>query len=119
MVVLCNEYSFSDAEVFPSAFKVRKLGTVIGKQTLGFVIAVSGYRLIDGGNISKTFVGLWELDGTQLESLGAIPDIIVENTPEDEVKGKDAQLEAAIEYLNKEIEKSPRDYDYPMPIKER
>ena len=35
VVVLCNEYSFSDAEVFPSAIKIRKLGTVIGKQTLG------------------------------------------------------------------------------------
>lgn len=119
VVILCNEYSFSDAEVFPSAVKVRKLGTIIGKQTLGFVIAVSGYRLIDGGSISKTFVGLWEPDGTQLESRGAIPDIIVENTPEDEVKGKDNQLETAISYLMEEIEKSPRNYDYPTPIRKR
>jgi len=119
VVVLCNEYSFSDAEVFPSAVKVRKLGTIIGKQTLGFVIAVSGYRLVDGGNIRKTFVGLWEPDGTQLETRGAVPDIIVENLPEDEVKGKDAQLEKAISYLMEEIKKSPRDYDYPIPIRER
>lgn len=119
VVVLCNEYSFSDAEVFPSAFKARGLGTVIGKQTLGYVIAVSGYRLIDGGNIRRTFVGLWKTDGTQLESRGAVPDIIVENRPEDEVEGKDPQLEKAISYLMEEIEKSPRDYDYPIPIKER
>jgi len=119
VVVLCNEYSFSDAEMFPSAFKVRGLGTLIGKQTLGYVIAVTGHRLMDGGYIRKSFVGIWEVDGTQLEGTGAVPDITVENPPEDEVKGKDAQLEKAISYLMEEIERSPRDYDYPIPIKER
>ena len=119
VVVLCNEYSFSDAEVFSSGFKVRKLGTVIGKQTLGYVIAVRSYPLIDGGTIRQAFVGMWEIDGTPLESLGAIPDIFVENTPEDELAGRDRQLEKAIEFLMAEIEKSPRNYDYPTPIHPR
>ena len=119
VVVLCNEYSFSDAEVFPSGFKLRKLGTVIGKQTLGYVIAVRSYRLIDGGLIRQPIVGMWELDGTQLESLGAIPNIVVENTPKDEMEGKDPQIDKAIEYLMEEIAKSPRNYDYPTPIKPR
>lgn len=119
VVVLCNEYSFSDAEVFPSGFKVRKLGTLIGKRTLGFVIAVSPYRLIDGGTIRKTFIGLWEVDGTQLESLGAIPDIEVDNGPEDELAGRDRQLEKAISYLMEQIAKNPRNYNYPTPIRPR
>ncbi|NOZ56911.1 MAG: hypothetical protein GXO73_09025 [Calditrichaeota bacterium] len=119
VVVLCNEYSFSDAEVFPDGFKVRKLGTLIGKQTLGFVIAVSPYRLIDGGTIRKTFIGLWEVNGTQLESRGAIPDISVENTPEDELAGRDPQLQKAIAYLMDEIAKHPRNFNYPTPIKPR
>jgi tricorn protease len=119
VVVLCNEYSFSDAEVFPSGFKFRKLGTVIGKQTMGYVIAIRSYRLIDGGWIQRPIVGIWELDGTQLEGLGATPDIVVENTPEDELKGRDPQLEKAIDYLMEEIAKSPRNYDYPTPIKAR
>jgi tricorn protease len=119
VVVLCNEYSFSDAEVFPSGFRARNLGTVIGNQTLGYVIAVRPYKLIDGGIIRRAFIGLWELDGTPLESLGARPDIIVENTPQDELVGKDRQLEAAIEYLMKQIAESPRRYDYPTPIRPR
>ena len=119
VVVLCNEYSFSDAEVFPSGFKVRKLGTLIGKQTLGFVIAVSPYRLIDGGTIRKTFIGLWEVNGTQLESRGAIPDISVENTPEDELAGRDPQLQKAIAYLLDEIAKHPRNFNYPIKIAPR
>jgi tricorn protease len=119
VVVLCNEYSFSDAEVFPSAIKIRKLGTVIGKQTLGYVIAVRSYPLIDGGTIRQAYVGMWEIDGTPLESLGAIPDIFVENTPEDELAGRDRQLEKAIEYLLSETAKNPRSYDYRTPIKSR
>ena len=119
VVVLCNEYSFSDAEVFSSGFKILKLGTVIGKQTLGYVIAVRSHRLIDGGLIRQPIVGMWELDGTQLESRGAVPDIIVENTPEDELQGRDRQLEKAIDYLMEEIEKNPRNYNYPTPIQPR
>ena len=119
VVVLCNEYSFSDAEVFSSGFKVRKLGTVIGKQTLGYVIAIRSYPLIDGGWIRQAFLGMWEMDGTHLESLGAVPDILVENTPEDELAGKDRQLEKAIETLLSETTSSPRSYDYRTPIEPR
>jgi len=54
VVVLCNEHSYSDAEVFPNAFKVRKLGKVIGVPTLGFVIAVNGYPLIEVSTFGKT-----------------------------------------------------------------
>ncbi len=119
VVVLCNEYSFSDAEVFPSGFRARNLGTVIGNRTLGYVIAVRPYKLIDGGTIRRAFIGLWELDGTHLESLGARPDFMVENTPLDELAGKDRQLETAIEYLMKEIAASPRRTEFPTPIRPR
>ncbi len=119
VVVLCNEYSFSDAEVFPNGFHVRKLGTLIGKQTLGFVIAVSPYSLVDGGQIRKTFIGLWDVNGNQLEGRGAIPDITVENTPKDEIQGRDPQLLKAIEYLNQKIKAHPRNYNYKMPIRSR
>ena len=119
VVVLCNEYSASNAEMFPSAIKVRKLGTVIGKQTSGSVLDNLSYRLIDGGYLRMSFTGMWQVDGTQLEGHGVVPDIIVENRPEDEIKGKDAQLEKAISYLMEEIKKSPRTYDYPTPIEER
>lgn len=120
LVVLCNEYSVCNAEMFASAVKVRRLGTVIGKQTPGRVLgAMRRLRLIDGGTIRTPFIGVWEADGTQLEGRGVVPDIIVENSPEDDVMGRDPQLEKAISYLMEEIEKSPRDYDYPTPIEER
>ncbi|MBN2072160.1 MAG: PD40 domain-containing protein [Candidatus Krumholzibacteriota bacterium] len=119
VVVLCNEYSYSDAEVFPSAVKERGLGTVIGVPTLGFVIAVVPHYLIDGGAIRKTFIGIWEASSmAQLESRGAIPDIIVPSPPEMEKAGRDVQLEKAIEFL-KEKCCDPRSYDYKTKIEER
>lgn len=120
VVVLMNEYSYSDAEVFPSAVKERGLGTLIGVPTLGFVIAVTPHSLIDGGTIRKTFIGIWERSsGEQLESRGAIPDIHVESPPEMERIGRDMQLEKAIEFLMEAIGPEPRDYDVPIRIDRR
>ena len=106
MAVLINEYSFSDAEVFPSAVKERGLGTIIGKQTLGFVIAVTPHVLIDQGQIRKTFIGIWELKtGDQLEGKGAVPDIFVDSPPDMEKAGRDMQLEKAVEFLMDKVAK--------------
>ena len=49
-------------------------------------------------------VGVSLIDGTNMENLGVEPDIYVENTPGDEIKGIDAQLDAAVEELMKETE---------------
>jgi tricorn protease len=120
VVVMINEYSFSDAEVFPSAVKERGLGTLIGVPTLGYVIAVRSHPLIDGGSIRKTFQGIWEMDsGDMLESRGVEPDILVESPPEMEMAGRDVQLERAIEFLLEKIAQKPRKYDYDTGIDER
>ncbi len=108
VAVLINQFSYSDAEVFPAAVKARKLGTLIGVPTLGFVIAVTAYPMIDGGYVRRTSWGLWELSGEMLEGRGAIPDIYVENPPEAVLAGKDPQLDKAIEYLLEQIKKNPR-----------
>ncbi len=108
VAVLINQFSYSDAEVFPAGFKARKLGTLIGVPTLGFVIAVTAHPMIDGGYVRQTSWGLWELSGKMLEARGAIPDIYVENPPEAVLEGKDPQLDRAIEFLMKQIKKHPR-----------
>ena len=121
VVVLINEHSYSDAEVFPNAFRVRKLGTVIGIPTLGFVIAVGPYQLVDNGVVRRTATGLWDVTGNQLESRGAIPDIVVYNPPKETYRGEDAQLKAAIDHLLAQIEQNPvpRPEDYKQEIEPR
>jgi tricorn protease len=120
IVVLMNQFSFSDAEVFPSAMRERGLGTLIGVKTLGYVIAVSSHRLIDNGAIRKTHTGIWELStGKQLESDGVDPDIVVESPPEMEVQGRDVQLEKATEFLKEKIKDKDRAKKLDTPIEKR
>jgi tricorn protease len=43
--------------------------------------------------------------GTNLENYGVPPDVYVDNTPEDFLKGRDAQLEKAVTVLQEELKK--------------
>jgi tricorn protease len=105
MVVMENERSTSDAEVFPDGFRTLKLGKVVGVTTYGAVIGTGAYQLMDGSTIRTPGSGLWNVSGTNLENYGVPPDVYVDNTPEDFLKGRDAQLEKAVAVLKEEMKK--------------
>ena len=96
--VLCNEFSYSNAEIFSHAIKTLNRGTLIGTPTFGAVISTGGMRLLNGGFIRMPFRG-WYVKGTDLnqENHGAIPHFVVPLTPEDQIMGRDPQLDKAIE----------------------
>jgi len=102
-VVLINERSFSDAEVFPQGFKDLGLGKVVGIPTGGGVIATSSYRLMDGSSIRTPLQGVYTKEGVNLENYGVKPDFYVDILPEDELAGRDPQLEVAIDILIKKL----------------
>ncbi|HEY1375388.1 MAG TPA: S41 family peptidase, partial [Gemmataceae bacterium] len=110
MAVLENERSTSDAEVFPDGFRTLKLGKVVGMTTYGAVIGTGAYSLMDGSTIRTPGSGLWNVNGTNLENYGVPPDVYVDNTPDDFLKGRDAQLEKAVEVLKEEI-KNGKNHD--------
>jgi tricorn protease len=97
--MLCNEKSFSNAEIISHAFKSLGRGTLVGQQTYGGVISTSGFRLVDGTFVRQPFRGWYLMDGTDMENNGAMPDIVIPQTPEDEVQNNDRQLKAAVEDL--------------------
>jgi tricorn protease len=105
MVVMQNERSTSDAEVFPDGFRTLKLGKVVGVTTYGAVIGTGSFTLMDGSAIRTPGTGLWNVSGQNLENYGVPPDVYVDNTPADHLKGRDAQLEKAVEVLKDEIRK--------------
>jgi tricorn protease len=107
MVVMENERSTSDAEVFPDGFRTLGLGKVVGTTTYGAVIGTGAYRLMDGSTIRTPATGLWNVKGYNLENYGVPPDVAVDNTPADFLAGRDAQLEKAVEVLKEEIHKKP------------
>lgn len=106
IVLLINENSFSDAEVFPQGFRSLHLGKIVGMPTPGYVIGVREATLIDGTRYRVPSAGFYTIDGRNLENLGVEPDITVENRPEDVAAHRDRQLEAAVEILLNEAEEA-------------
>ena len=107
IVVLCNENSFSNAEIFSHAIKTIGRGPLVGEETYGGVISTGSFKLIDGTRVRQPFRGWYLPDGTDMESRGAIPDVRVERLPADEATGRDAQLEAAISTLLRQLPDTP------------
>jgi len=105
MVVMQNERSASDAEMFPAGFKALGLGKVIGVPTMGAVIGTGSYTLLDGSTIRTPGSGVWTATGENMENYGVPPDVYVDNTPADFIKGRDAQIEKAVEVLKAELGK--------------
>jgi len=103
MVVLQNERSASDAEMFPEGFKALGLGKVVGVPTMGAVIGTGSYRLMDGTTIRTPGTGVYTANGTDFENYGVPPDYYVDNAPSDFLTGHDRQVEKAIEVLKSEM----------------
>lgn len=103
MVVMQNERSASDAEMFPAGFKALGLGKVVGVPTMGAVIGTGSYTLLDGSTIRTPGSGVWTATGENMENYGVPPDVFVDNTPGDFLKGRDAQIEKAVEVLKEQL----------------
>ena len=101
--MLCNEKSFSNAEIISHAFKTLGRGTLVGQETYGAVISTGGSGLIDGTFVRLPFRGWYLTDDEDMENHGAVPDIIVEQTPQAESTNTDEQLQAATADLLKRV----------------
>ena len=83
MVVLQNERSASDAEMFPDGFRRLGLGKIVGVPTMGAVIGTGSFTLLDGSVLRTPGAGVSNADGQNLENYGVPPDVLVDNTPSD------------------------------------
>ena len=110
-VLLINQYSASDGDLFPYQFKAYKIGPLIGVRTWGGVTGIRGsLPLIDGGYLYKPEFGHYSADGKKwiIEGHGVDPDIVVENNPADYYRGHDAQLDKAIEVAKQLMKTYPQ-----------
>lgn len=101
--VLINNRSYSDAEIFPAAFRTMGLGKVIGQSTGGMVIGTGSTQLIDGSSFRLPRIGVYTSKGINMEKEGVHPDVPVDALPEDIAKGIDHQLNKAVEVLTAEV----------------
>jgi tricorn protease len=109
LVVLMDEHTASDGEAFSEGFRRLGLGKLIGLRTWGGEIWLSsGNRLVDNGIATAAETGVYSPEGEWLiEGWGVEPDIKVDNMPFESFKGKDAQLDAAVQYLIKLNKEQP------------
>jgi len=110
VVVLCDENTGSDGEAFTEGIRRLGIGKIIGIRTWGGEIWLSANNnLADKGIATAAEMGVYGPEGKWLiEGHGVDPDITVENLPHATFEGSDAQLEAALKYLQEEIRKDPR-----------
>ena len=110
LVCLTNHFAASDGDIFSYMFKYYKLGPLIGERTWGGVRGIRGMiPLMDGGYITRPEASRYDLNSQWIvENRGVEPDIVVENRPEQVVKGEDPQLEKAIDVVMKDIQAHPK-----------
>jgi tricorn protease len=83
-----------------------------------FYFGLKGF--LDGGRIQLPNRAAYRPDGLSwgVENIGVSPDYEVENLPQDSIKGRDAQLEKAIQVALDELKKTapalPKKPKYPI-----
>jgi len=99
-IALCNENSYSNAEIFSHAYKSFGIGKLVGKPTFGAVISTGGKGLMDGSYVRVPFRAWFtKATGKNQEIIPAVPDVILENSPDCKINTKDEQLKKAVELL--------------------
>jgi len=116
-VMLIDNYSASDGDLFPYQFKALELGTIIGVRTWGGVVGIRGpIPFVDGGQLFRPEFAPFGIDGEGwvIEGVGVEPHIWIDNDPAKEYAGEDEQLNKAIEVVLEQME--TYDYKNVLPI---
>lgn len=108
-VVITNEFAGSDGDIFPAAVQLEGLAPVIGMRSWGGVVGIRGDKpLQDGGLLTQPEYAWWDpKQGWSLENRGVVPDIELQNLPQDLARGRDAQLDRAIEEVMRLRDRRP------------
>ncbi len=109
LLVITNQFTGSDGDMFSASFKQLQLGKVIGKRTWGGVVGIDErYQLVDGTTTTQPQFSIWfHHAGWSVENYGVDPDILVEDSPQSYARGKDTQLESALETMLQLLKEQP------------
>jgi tricorn protease len=119
-VMVINSNAGSGGDMLPYMFRKYRLGPLIGTRTWGGLVATGTLRLIDNGTQTAPRPAFINTDGEwAVENEGTPPDIEVEETPAEVIKGGDPQLERAVAEALKLLEsyRSPIKRMPPYPIR--
>ena len=102
-VLICED-DYSNACGFPREYQDLQLGKLIGTPVAGTASSVWWETMVNGVTFGIPQVGRIDIRGDYGENTLLKPEIIVYNTPEDYLSGRDRQLEKAVEEMLKEAD---------------
>lgn len=104
IVVLCDQGTVSNGEIFCHAIKTLGRGRIVGVPTQGGVIATGSMDILDMGKLRVPERG-WFVSGTgqDMELNGCVPDAIVWPKPGELPAGIDTQLAKGVEMLLEDV----------------
>ena len=100
-VLVANESTLSDAEIFAEGYRALGLGKIVGVPTAGWLIYTSQTALIVGSIFRVPFIRIDGADGKNMERNPRPVDLTVERQLGETLAGKDTQLDAAVAELLK------------------
>ena len=115
-VLLLDNYSASDGDLFPYQFKKLGIGKTVGVRSWGGVVGIRGsLPFIDGADLRKPEFAPFDTEGKKwiIEGYGVDPDIEIRNDPAREFKGIDDQLDKAIEVILEDLAKAKKTPEIP------
>jgi C-terminal processing protease CtpA/Prc len=99
ILLLVDERTSSDAELFAHGFRELGLGRIAGTTTYGAVIGTETIKLLDGARFGVPSVGWYTLAGENLENRGIVPDVYLTINLTLLEQGEDSQLQSAVKIL--------------------
>lgn len=117
-VLLINQYSASDGDLFPYGWRKYDLGKIIGVTTWGGVVGIRGpLPFVDGADLRRPEFASYSAEESEwiIEGYGVDPDIWIDNDPAREYQGIDEQLNKAIEVILEELKHYQPLPDIPEP----
>ncbi|MFC0495184.1 S41 family peptidase [Streptomyces mutabilis] len=117
VVAVADEATSSDGDMITAAFRLLRLGPVVGQRTWGGVVGMTGrHRLGDGTVITVPMNAAWfDAYGWSVENYGVTPDVEALRTPLDWAEGRypvlDEAVRLAVELLETNPPATPPGYD--------
>lgn len=103
-ILITNEHSGSNTEMFSLGYRSLGLGKVVGKPTAGAVIWTWGWRFVDGAWFRLPRLEVSTPEGENLEGSPRPVDYEVDRSLGEALQGRDSQLATAVRLLLEQIE---------------
>ena len=112
IIVICNQNSFSNAEIFAHAIRNLGRGKLVGVRTAGGVISTGSVNIM-GASMRMPFRAWFDTTtGQDMELNGATPHFKIWNKPGELSAGIDRQLEKAVSVLMEESAKAKQNPEH-------